>query len=163
MSYSVCNISYDNELNQKLNKRYFPSQELQPNFDFRPESTKYTHFSTSNNSKQSNEELRPYKKYNTHKVFYTGNDKAPTSFYFDNVDVESTLRSQFFALQRNDKSNYIPSINSDLYNHNSTLTNVPKNLETNRLQFLINTNMDPCNLAPNTFNNSTRHNVKNIR
>ena len=115
-TYSVCNLDYDNQLNNRINKRYFPSQELQPNFDPRPTSTKYTLFQTNEKS-HSNTDLRPYKSFNTHKTFYTGNRKAPSSFFFDNVDIESTLRNQFFALQKNDQSYYIPSELSDLYLH----------------------------------------------
>ena len=44
MNYKVCNIDYDNQLNTRMNKSYYPSKELQPNFDPRPISTKYTHF-----------------------------------------------------------------------------------------------------------------------
>ena len=38
------NIQYDNELNERMNKRYFPTGALRPVFDIRPVSTKYGHF-----------------------------------------------------------------------------------------------------------------------
>ena len=38
----LCNYDYDNELNTKINSRHFPSTGLQPNFDPRPLSTKYS-------------------------------------------------------------------------------------------------------------------------
>ena len=44
MNHKVCNIEYDNELNVRLNTRYFPSQELQPNYNPRPASSKYAFF-----------------------------------------------------------------------------------------------------------------------
>ena len=31
-TYQVCNIDYDNELNKRLQSRFFPSRNLQPNF-----------------------------------------------------------------------------------------------------------------------------------
>jgi hypothetical protein len=34
-----------------------------------------------------------------------------------NVDVESTLRSQFFALQKSPQAVYIPDVNSQLYDN----------------------------------------------
>ena len=37
------NLDYDNELNKRLEIRYKPSESLQPLYDFRPVSTKYTH------------------------------------------------------------------------------------------------------------------------
>ena len=42
--HKVCNIDYDNELNTRINKRYFPSQSLQPNFSPVPTSTRYQKF-----------------------------------------------------------------------------------------------------------------------
>ena len=36
------NFDYDNELNTRLENRNTPSEPLQPLFDFRPLSTKYT-------------------------------------------------------------------------------------------------------------------------
>ena len=40
------------------------------------------------------------------------------SGFFNNVNTESLLRNQFFALQKSDQSVYVPSSNSDLYNVN---------------------------------------------
>jgi hypothetical protein len=42
---------------------------------------------------------------------------GPVSGYINNVNVESTLRNQFFALQKGaDQNEYVPSKNSELYN-----------------------------------------------
>ena len=40
---------------------------------------------------------------------------APFSGFVENVDVESVLRNQIFALQKNDQAVYVPSSKSDLY------------------------------------------------
>lgn len=45
-----------------------------------------------------------------------GTRNAPWSGFASNINVESTLRNQFFALQKCDQSQYVPSSNSDLYN-----------------------------------------------
>ena len=37
-------IEIENELNVRLNQRNIPTQNLKPNFDFRPQPTKYTDF-----------------------------------------------------------------------------------------------------------------------
>ena len=161
---NVCNIEYDNELNNRLNTRYFPSQELQPNLSFRPEPTKYSHFKITNNIPNNNYNMK-YKPYSTHKVFNPGNAKAPVHYALDNVDVESRLRNQFFALQKNDNAFYIPDIYSDLYINN--YNDAPKNknylYETVNNQKNNNNINDKCSLAPNTFNNSTRYNLKNLK
>lgn len=160
-SHQVCNIDYDNELNTRMNKRYFPSQELAPNFDPRPVSTKYSHFMIQDPPKESSVNLRVYPEYRTHQVFYTGTAKAPVQHALQQVDVESALGNRFLALQKNDHAFYIPPLQSDLYNQNSSLRDKPKTSE-----FVFNPpmvkNVDRCNLAPRTFNNSTRYNLKNL-
>lgn len=161
---SICNIDYDNQLNLRINNRVFPSQELQPNYDPRPQATKYTQFMTVDKNQRNEEkvELRNYNKFNTSQVFYTGDSKAPTQYYLDSIDVESKLKNQFFALQKHDLAQYVPSTNSSLYtNKQHGYNEVPSKLEVNGLNYKINNNRNKCNLAPNLFNNSTRYNVKN--
>ena len=55
--------------------------------------------------------------YNVQNTFNPGN-KAPGAGFFNNVNTESLLRNQFFALQKSDQSVYVPPSNSDLYNVN---------------------------------------------
>lgn len=159
--HKVCNIDYDNELNTRIISRIMPSQELPPNFSPIPESTKYTQFKTHSTQIESSIPMRKYRAFNTSDVFFTGNAKAPVHFALDNVDLESRLRNQFFALQKNDQAFYIPDTSSSLYNHNSTVQGLPNKHDLNAINYSINTNTK-CNLAPNTFNNSTRYNLKNL-
>lgn len=162
-SSKVCNIDYDNELNLRMSDRLFPSMSLKPNLSPIPMSTKYQKFPISQ-TPVFNEGLNSFKSFSTHKDFFPGTSKGPVDYALDSVDVESRLRNQFFALQKNDQSVYIPSLRSPLY------TNPPKmecgmptqndNLASiQNLQF----NPDKCNLAPQFFNNSTRHNLKNLK
>ena len=160
MYHKTCNIEYDNELNNRLNTRYFPSVSLKPNFNPVPVSTKYTLFPVIDKNKFSNMSLDHYKEYNTKTVFYPGNTKPPVKFALDNVDVESRLRNQYFALQKNDRAFYIPPINSNMYMHNSHLADKPNKEENQETNIIF--NPDKCNLAPKKFNNSTRYNLKNL-
>ena len=160
-TFEVCNIEYDNTLNKRLNERYFPSQTLQPNLDPRPNSTKYQKFPYISQETPS-VNLNKYNYFNPEKTFYTGNAKAPIFFAMDNVDTESRLRNQFFALQKNDQAQYIPGMNSSLYNMKSNLQQKPHKYDNyNKMELKF--NPDKCNLAPEQFNNNTRLNLKNLK
>jgi len=110
MNHTQSNFEYDNELNKRLESRYVPSGPLQPLYDFRPVSTKYTHFGKTDPPIQ----LTPQYTYDPHQIFNPG-DRAPIDYFMKNVDVESTLRSQFFALQNDPQAVYVPEFNSQLY------------------------------------------------
>jgi len=104
------NFEYDNQLNKRLETRYLPSGLLQPLYEFRPVSTKYTHFSIEDPKIQST----PQFTYDTNQIVNPG-DRAPIDYFMRNVDIESTLRSQFFALQTSPQTVYVPELNSQLY------------------------------------------------
>lgn len=112
---NVCNIEYDNELNLRLCARNEPSRPLQPQFSLRPVSTKYALLPVVDTVIPSSVPLDTYPIYQPGQVFNPGNNMAPWSGFATNIDVESTLRSQFMALQRNEQSVYIPSSDSDMY------------------------------------------------
>lgn len=112
------NIDYDNELNVRIMERVQASQPLQPLYDPRPASTKYTLFKTTPEPQKSTEPLHQYKEYSTEKTFHPGN-RGPVDYYAKQIDQESTLRSQFAALQKADAAVYIPETHSDLYVYSS--------------------------------------------
>ena len=112
------NIDYDNELNVRIMERVQASQPLQPLYDPRPASTKYTLFQTTPEPQKSTEPLHQYKEYSTEKTFHPGN-RGPVDYYAKQIDQESTLRSQFAALQKADAAVYIPETHSDLYVYSS--------------------------------------------
>lgn len=159
-----CNSEYDNQLNIKINKRHFPSDNLQPNFDPRPLSTKYSllnHPQDNQHVEAGSEPLIAYNKYDIGKTFYPGNARAPTSQFFDNVDVESTLKNQFQPLTSHDGPNYVPDRNSDLFVEKRYQENNESNIH--KLPHKVRgTNNKKCNLAPKTFFNHTKYNVKNL-
>ncbi len=107
---SNMNMDYDNELNKRLENRNVPSGPLQPLYDIRPLSTKYTLFHTID------EKLPPTPQYtyDPYQIFNPG-DRAPIDYFIKNIDVETKLRSQFFALQKSPQAIYVPNINSQLY------------------------------------------------
>jgi hypothetical protein len=112
----INNFNYDNELNARLENRNKPSSPLQPLYEFRPVSTKYTLFHKIDEPvNQTNNSHNSYM-YDPHQVFNPG-DRAPIDYFMRNVDVESTLRSQFFALQKSPQAVYVPELNSQLYNN----------------------------------------------
>jgi hypothetical protein len=103
------------ELNDRIKDRHFPDSPLEPMFDPRSIPTKYSHFPIINRRKPMNEPVIPYLEYNTIN-FNPGTNRPPPSGIIKNVDTETILRNQTFALQKSDQSVYIPSTKSDLYN-----------------------------------------------
>jgi hypothetical protein len=152
---NICNLEYDDELNKRLNTRHFPSQSLPPLFEVRPVSTKYTFFQTI--EERPTQKINPlqYKMYSPESTFNPGS-RAPTDYFLNNIDTESTLRNQFMALQKSNQSVYLPELSSSLYKNDyeyrTTQSFTPTDCKTNTI------NKD---LAPNKFNNFTRYNLRN--
>jgi len=142
-------MDYENELNKRLETRYFPSTQLQPLFDVRSVATRYTHFKTHETPVKP--DLHNYTDYSQDKVFNPGN-RAPVDYFFKSVDVESTLRSQFMALQKSNQAVYVPDTTSDLYNYNCY-----DNKET-----FLEVNLPSRKTLPenNLFNNMTRLDIR---
>jgi hypothetical protein len=103
------------ELNKRIESRQFPDSPLEPNFSPRPVPTKYALFPIVNRRKELKEPVVPYLEYNGKTNFNPGTQNAPPSGYINNIDIETVLRNQAFALQKSDQSVYVPSSNSDLY------------------------------------------------
>jgi len=109
-------MDYEDELNKRLETRFTPSAQLQPLFDVRSTATRYTHFKTFDEPKFV--DTNTYTNYSQENVFNPG-DRAPVDYFFKSVDIESTLRSQFMALQKSNQAVYVPDTSSDLYNYSS--------------------------------------------
>ena len=67
-------------------------------------------------------------------MFYPGTRKPHFCGFAQNVDLESSLRNQFFALQKADQAKYVPNSNSNMYENNINFINTNKNLD-NELLF----------------------------
>ena len=160
------NVNNNNNINNNIYERFVPSHEMQMNFGFRPTMTKYAKMPILDNRNQSNVNIIKQETFNNNEVFYPGTSKAHYSGFASNVDNESTLRNQFFALQKGDKHLYVPNSNSDLYENDIDIKNHDINLD--NLILFKKQDFDDFNpnisnkIGYNTFNNSTRVQLKNI-
>jgi len=145
------NIDYDNELNNRINTRDIPSQQLRPLYEVRPVSTKYSFFQTVDERMPSKVPLIEYKNYSN--VFNPG-DRGPVDFYMKEIDTEMILRNQFMSLQKGNQSVYVPDVNSTLYAYPLAIK-LEKYAKTDSCSKVA-----PVNLAPNTFYNQTRMNLR---
>ena len=86
------------ELSNRMFARNVPSQDMQPNYDMRPVATKYTVMPIYDQYKTVSESTRSYPVYSPHNVFNPGTSRPHFNGFAANVNVESTLRNQWFAL-----------------------------------------------------------------
>lgn len=164
------NIESELQFNNRIYSRNLPSFKIEPQFDLRPTSTKYSHMQIVDEKPKPTESIDIISDYNTNLVFFPGNRRPPFSFFSKNIDVESKLRSQFFALQKNDLTEYVPSSNSSLYNNNYLInSNNINSPEQTQLFTQLNQppqytqqsrDMNTLHLSPNMFYNTTRMNIK---
>ena len=105
------------EINQRILARDQSDKPLPPNFDPRPVLTKYALFPMLDNRMPATVPIQANYNYSLEKNFTPPlMSVGPVSGFINNVEVESNLRNQFFALQKGAGQNvYIPSSNSDLY------------------------------------------------
>jgi len=160
-----CVSDIHKQTNERIYDRNIPSQMLQPYIDVRPVMTKYSHFPIVDPRKPINVPLQQMPTYNVNKVFNPGNTTSPWSGFASNVNLESELRNQVFALQKCSQAEYVPNSTSDLYNYNFRTVKQPNPHE---LLFQTN-NFEQFNPNPSTefvgtelFNNNTRNQVKDI-
>ena len=160
-----CNVNEDVELSTRIYDRNIPSQPLAPQFSMRPASTKYSFFPIVDPRTPAQlEPIKPHPTYSVGQVFNPGTAQAPWSGFASNIDTESTLRSQFFALQHCDQRDYVPSTASDLY---ESVVPVTQDVQNHPLLFkqekFDGFNADPHGTAGGVFGNHTRQEVKNIK
>jgi hypothetical protein len=146
-------MDYEDELNNRLERRWLPSTSLKPLYESRPTSTKYTWFQSVTETKKEMVPMLKYPEYSSN-VFNPGN-RAPVEYYMKSVDVESTLRSQFMALQKSDQAVYIPEVSSELY----TAKGGDREKEYTEVSGMTSRN-PPNRLEPFAFGNMTRLYIK---
>jgi hypothetical protein len=146
--------------------RNIPSQPLQPYLDARPVLTKYSILPVVDPRKEINTTLNQQATYSPERIFNPGNDFGPWSGYASNVNHESELRNQIFALQSCSQATYVPSSKSSLYDvklQNSNIQNQPFPDLFKKEQFNpVNPNPDPNKIGFALFNNSTRQQVRDL-
>lgn len=153
------------ETNSRIYDRNIPSQMLQPYLDVRPVMTKYTHFPIVEPRKSNNVPLTVQPTFSPHNVFNPGNTTSPWSGFASNVNVESELRNQIYALQKCSQSVYVPSSKSDLYNYGFTPKPTPQShslLFQNESFSQFNPNPDAKTVGTGMFFNSTRVQVRDM-
>ena len=149
---------YTQSINQSIHARNIPSHPLETRYGINSVSTRYTkgHILDDNKSNVPTVDLE-HEDYKVSTMFYGGDRKAPWTTYAKNVDRESSLRNQFFALQRGNAHLYVPSSNSDLY---VSPYSVNKNADAHALLFNepvfneFNPNRE--NYGKSIFHNNTR-------
>ena len=153
------------ETNTRIYDRNIPSQMLQPYLDVRPVMTKYSYFPIVDPRKNVNVPLNVQPTFNSHAVFNPGNTQSPWSGFASNVNLESELRNQIYALLKCSQSVYVPSSKSDLYNYSFT----PKpTQQTHSLLFQnqsfhqFNPNPDSKIVGVSMFMNPTRVQVRDM-
>ena len=160
-----CVSDIHKQTNQRIYSRNIPSHMLQPYIDVRPVMTKYSYFPIVDPRKNINASLQQMPTYNVEQVFNPGNRQAPFSGFATNVNLESELRNQIYALQKCSQSVYVPSSNSDLYQYKfQTKTHYnPHELlfQSNSFES-FNPNPAPGICGSGIFNNNTRCQVKDI-
>ncbi len=169
--YGVVNGAYSNhhdrlgEINERISQRNIPSADLRPSYSVRPLSSKYAMMPILETRPVPTVQIPPYQHFTTETVFNPGNAKAPWRGWAERVNLESSLRNQFFALQRNDRAEYVPDSRSDLYNVTVDARPVeqpnPYLFENGATNFAP-MNPNPNNLGKLTFENSTRFQLRTL-
>ena len=157
----TCNHGRVDEINNRISERNLPSASLQPQYSIRPVATKYGYMQVLDQYKKTTVPLNQYKSYNTKTVFNPGNATAPWNGFSNNINTESSLRNQFFALQKCEQSEFVPKSTSDLF---QTRVDYKPQKQTHPLLFdkpdLAPFNPNVQNLGYNLFNNHTRVQLK---
>ncbi len=144
----TCVSKMHEQTNTRIYDRNIPSQMLQPYLDVRPVMTKYSYLPIVDPRKQLNVKMEQMPTYNSQAVFNPGNTQSPWSGFASNVNLESELRNQVFALQKCDQAVYVPGSNSDLYKYSYT----PNKAEQSQAHSLLFQKEHFCDFNPNPDN-----------
>ena len=154
------------EINERMSYRNLPSNPLQPQFDIRPLSSKYAKLPIVDRHENHRVPIQVMPTYDIGSTFNPGNAQAPWSGFASNINNESRLRNQFFALQNGaGQSCYIPANNSDLYNKfNLSPPEAPQQPFPALFLPTVFEEFNPCpsGMGGSFFENCTRQQVKEI-
>ena len=160
-----CVSNIHKETNKRIYDRNIPSQMLQPYLDVRPVMTKYSYFPIVDPRKEISVPMEQMPTYNVNKVFNPGNTTSPWSGFASNINLESELRNQVYALQKCSQSVYVPKSNSDLYDYKFKTVTQPNPHELlfqNESFSSFNPNPDAKTVGSGIFLNSTRVQVRDM-
>lgn len=160
-----CVSDIHRQTNTRIYDRNIPSQPLQPYLSVRPVMTKYSHLPIVDPRRPIHQPLMQAPKFNVSEVFNPGNTKSPYSGFASNINKESELRNQIYALQKCSQAVYVPNSTSDLYQYKFK---TPTQFNAHELLFheqsfdSFNPNPAPELCGSGLFYNSTRCQVKEI-
>tara|TARA_B100000674_G_scaffold480169_1_gene479433 strand:+ start:280 stop:804 length:525 start_codon:yes stop_codon:yes gene_type:complete len=162
-----CNFQRNQFLNEEIESRHRPTEDLEQTFFEGPVQTRYVKFPMLDCRKSSSVPIKQLPKYNTERVFNPGYRGAYSGY---NVEMESQLMNRFDVLQKCPQRRYVPGSNSDLF-HNSYL--IPTGKRPYRPSLVEKQekfkkfNPNKCgmetNLGGNMFHNHTRQQTKNLK
>jgi hypothetical protein len=160
-----CVSNIHEQTNKRIYDRNIPSQMLQPYLDVRPVMTKYSYFPIVDPRKEISVSMEQMPTYNVNKVFNPGNTTSPWSGFASNINLESELRNQVYALQKCSQAVYVPNSNSDLYNYKFKTVTQPNPHELlfqNQSFSQFNPNPDVKSVGSGIFMNNTRVQVRDM-
>jgi hypothetical protein len=165
MNNQECVSEIHKQTNTRIYDRNIPSQMLQPYLEVRPVMTKYSYLPIVDPRKELNVKMEQLGTYNNNKIFNPGNTQSPWSGFVSNVNVESELRNQIYALQKCSQSVFVPNSKSDLYSYSFKPTSVPQSHsllfeKTNFVEF--DPNPDSNVVGYGIFNNPTRTQIRDL-
>lgn len=158
--------TFKDENSFRIFTRNMPTLNLDPYLSFSPMSTKYNKNENYLTKRQTdlNENLLEYKtSYIPNMIFDP--DIVPWKGYRENVNKESVLRNQVYALQKCNQSEYVPSNNSDLYDYSLHVKqiNMSHPLLFNEEEFSeVNPNDKTKMVGNEIFNNHTRNQLRRV-
>ena len=162
--HETCVSDIHRQTNQRIYDRNIPSQMLQPYIDVRPVMTKYSYFPIVDSRKQINVPLQQAPTYNVKNVFNPGNTQSPWSCFASNINKESELRNQIYALQSCSQAVYVPSTDSDLYNFGFKTKSDAQQPFPGLFQkdYFNSFNPNPENVGQGLFQNHTRQEIRGL-
>ena len=165
-SSNECSSQITDSINKRIYDRNIPSQILQPYLSVRPVMTKYSLMPIVDPRAPINTPMEQLPVYNTNKVFNPGNTQSPWSGFSSNVNTESVLRNQVFALQKCSQAVYVPNSTSDLYQYSFKPNNANNKYQPFpglfHKEHFSEFNPNPENIGDGIFNNFTRQQLKDL-
>lgn len=165
----TCQQPRTDELNDRIFSRIHSDNQLRPNYDPRPVSTKYSVFPIIECKTPIKTELKQYGDYEINRNFTSITTNGPPMEFINNIDKESALRNQGIAKQKNnDMGIFVPSSSGDLYTvpvaygrsetqTHTRLFDTPTFTTNRRIK-----NTENTVIGSNNFNNDTRSQLKNM-
>lgn len=155
-----------NTMNIRAYSRNIPSSQLQPYLDARSVSTKYANLPIVDLRSAIDTPLKQQATFNPKNTFNPGNDFGPWSGFASNVNKESDLRGQMYAIQECSQAFYVPSSNSDMYKYgwkqNNAISQPFPDLFKNEQFCPFNPNPNSNTIGYGLFNNATRQQNKDL-